>query len=179
MSAKPGSIPQIVRELLRLYGHLAVTLPLVAAAVVGIVTGFAAPSGLEDNSRHAEWKDLYATSGQIVATLLVALVVEARAPFARSGALVVRFAALSAGLLLGIAGMAAVAGLSPSLPGYVYPALLVLVAGGAAAGFTAVSVLGISIALGTLRRVDIEALEELKKLGDPAAAEELFRRREL
>lgn len=180
MSAAAGSIRAIVKELLRLYGlWLAIWVPLAIAVLGGVVTALLSPGDLADNAQHAEWTDLFGTSGQIIATLLVALVVEARAPFTRSGELAVRVAAGFAALMLGGGGLAAIAGLSPSLPGCAYSILLGFTVGGAAGGFTAVVMLGVIVAVGTLRRVDEDALAELKQLGDPSAAEELFRRRGL
>jgi hypothetical protein len=178
VSAKPGSILRIARELVRLYGLLvAVALPLLAGLAVGLIAGTSAPDGLADNARYAEWKDVYGTCAQVIATLLVALVVEAHSPFVRTGALAVRVCTSLAGVLLGIAGLSAVVGLSPSLPGCVYPVLLGLAVGGTAAGLTAVVVLGVGITLGTLRKVDDARLTELQKRGQPEDAEDLFKRR--
>ena len=64
--------------------------------------------------------------------------------------------------------------LSPSLPGWLYPVLLGLTLGGGAGGLTLVVALAISIARGTLRRVDEQALAKLRELGDPSAIDDLI-----
>jgi len=180
MSGDAGTIGKIARELLKLYGlQLVVVTSLAVAIGVGLLAGLSAPGGLADNTRHAEWNDLFGTSGQVIATLMVALLVEAHTPFTRIAGLAARLAAAVGGLLLGCAGFAAVVALSPSLPGWTYPPLLGLTLGGGAGGLTTVVMLGISVALGTLRRIDQASLTKLRELGDPSATEELLRRRGL
>jgi hypothetical protein len=177
VTTQAGTLRAVAREFIRLYGlRFAFAAPLVVAVAVGAVAGVAAPTDLADNTHYDEWKDLFGTSGQIIGTLLVALIVEVRSPFVRSGALAIRAAGASAGALLTAAGMAAVVGLSPSLPGCVYPWLIGLTLGGAAGGFTAIVLLGLSGLLGTLNRVDQEALARLKELDDPSVADDVLDR---
>lgn len=174
MSGEAGSIGRIARELLSLFGlHLVVALSLVVAVAAGLIAGLSAPGGLADNALHAEWKDLFATSAAVIAAVLIALMVEAHTPFTRSAGLAARTAAAIGAVLLGAAALSAVVALSPSLPGWLYPVLLGLTIGGGAGGLTLVVALAISIALGTLRRVDEEALAKLRQLGDPSALDDL------
>jgi len=143
--------------------------------VVGVVAGLSSPSDLANNTQHAEWKDMFSASAGVVAALVIALLVEARTPLGRGGGLAVRVATTSAALLLGVAGIASVVALSPSLPSFAYQTLLGLAIGGVVGGFIAVVMIGINAALGTLRRIDEASLEKLKELGDPSAADELLR----
>jgi hypothetical protein len=175
---RAGSHTAIARALVRVYGlRVATWLPATMAAVAVVLAGVAAPHGLADNTTHAEWKDIFGTGGQIIATLLVALVVEARTPFSRSGRLAVRIPVFAAAFLLGTGGVAALLGLSPSLPGGVYPWLLALTVGGAVGGFAAVMLIGVAAALGTLKKVDARLARKLKDLGDPAALEDILQSR--
>jgi hypothetical protein len=165
-----------IHGLLSLYKlRAAVVAPVVVAVIAGAAVALLAPSDLSDNSRHEEWKDVFGTSGQVIATLLVALGVEAHVPFSRSGALAIRLAAAASGLVLAFGGLAALAGLSPSLPGCAYPWLMGITVGATVGGFAAVTILGVSVAWGTLATLDREAVKRLAELGDHSAVEALMR----
>jgi hypothetical protein len=118
----------------------------------------------------------FGTGGQIIATLLVALVVEARTPVTRAGAAAARIPACSAGLLLGLGGVAAVIALAPGLPACVYQVLAGLTLGAVTGGLSGVVLLGIAIALASLRELGEASLKRLEELGDPSAAADLRKR---
>jgi hypothetical protein len=152
-----------------------VATPFVVALAAGIVAAVLAPGDLADNGSHADYSDFFATSAQLIGTLLVALVVEARLPFSRSGTVFARAIAASAACVIALGGFAAVLGLNPDLPNWIYEIAYPVTWGGLAGGLAAVALLGVSVVVATLRRVRRDALEQLRDLGDLAAADELAR----
>ena len=167
----------MARELVKQHRlQYAIWVPIGFGVAAGTVAGLLAPSGLEDNSTYDHWNPLFATAAQVLAALLLALIVEARSPFSETGQLAVRIAAVSAGLMLGAGEIAALVGLSPSLSCSVYTGVFVLTLGGFAGGLTAVVMLGISVALATLRGVEEITLRRLADMGDLSAREILRRR---
>ena len=65
--------------------------------------------------------------------------------------------------------------MNPDLPNWIYEIAYPVTWGGLAGGLAAVAILGVSVVVATLRRVRREALEQLRDLGDLAAADELAR----
>jgi hypothetical protein len=160
----------------RIYGkRYAIAVPLAAALVSGVVALLLAPDGLANDHVHNDYDGFFGTVGQLIGTLIVALVVEARAPFTRTGTVVARAIAAAAIATIGIGGVAAVLGLSPGLSDCLYQVCFALSCAALAAGFLAVVLLGASLMTGTLREVENAELERLKDLGDLEAAEKLLR----
>lgn len=176
--AKPGSVRAIARELLKQYGlRYATWFPLGVAVIVGGVSAGLCPGTLEDNSVYDHWNSFFASSAQLIGALVVALAVEARTPFARTGEAAVQVATAGAAVILGGAGIAAVVALSPSLGATMYQALFGITLGGLTGGIVAVVAIGISAGLATLRQVDHDTLKRLSEQGDPGAEAMLRKRR--
>ena len=162
--------------MIRLYGlRYAIAVPVLAAIVAAGAAWILGPTGLEVDEVHSAHDQFFATAAQLIGALLVALVVEARAPFSRTGTVVARTIAASAAVVITLGGLAAVLGLSPDLSDTVYRLCMALTWAGLAAGLVSVVLLGISVVTGTLKAATREDLETLKGLGDRAAAEELLK----
>ena len=78
--------------------------------------------------------------------------------------------------MIAIGGLASVLALDPDLSGALYVICFAVTWGGLAGGLVAVTLIGISVASTALIGAKREDLEQLKKLGDRAAAEELLRK---
>lgn len=175
--AQAGSLRALAHELVRQYGlRYAIYVPIITALLVGLLAAYLSPNTLENNRIHEEWSPLFATGAQLIGALLIALVVEARGPFARTGDPAVRVATVSAAIMLGGAGIAAVVALSPSLAGIVYRGLLALTLGGLTGGMLALIMIGIGTALVRLAEIERTTQETLAAQGDPRAKAELARR---
>lgn len=100
--------------------------PLILALLCGGLALYFAPEAMDDNDRHARFVPLFGTTAQVIATMFVALVLEARQDMVN-----VRLAGVTIGYIaLGVTA-ALLAG-SPSLPGASYAWLLALSFGGGA-----------------------------------------------
>ncbi len=121
----------VVAALLRPETRLVVGAPAISALVVFLLALWRAPEITSDNQR--DFANFYGTTGQVVATLFVALAVEVRAlptTFGNTVRLVVIVTLMY--VALGVA--ASVVALDPSLPSGVYEPLFALaLAGGAGA----------------------------------------------
>ncbi len=102
---------------------------------VALFAGLAAwltAADLMTEAQHREFVDFFATAAAVIAALLVALAIEARAVLPLKAYAIVAPVCLAAGEI------SAVAALSPSLPGWAYRWLLAFTVGGGLGGLTAV-----------------------------------------
>lgn len=162
-------------ELLRLYAvECAVGLPLLIAVTATVVGYILAPGGLDANATHEDYVGFFSSAAQVIGTLLVALVVELHFPFSRTTGPFARAVGASATVVIALGGLAAVLGLSPELPEFLYRITFAIAWGGLVGGLVAVAAIGVSLVLATLRAARRAKLEA-RKDDDPAAAKELQR----
>lgn len=147
------------------FGKGNVAAQLAIAVVSGIAAGITAPD-LGGTNSHREFIELFATSAAVIAALLIVLSIEARSVFP------LKAYALVTPLCLAIGEVSAIAALSPSLPGWIYPWLLALTVGGGLAGLAAVI-----WAAKTLLEKDVQAhrVDELLAAGARSLAEKKHR----
>lgn len=136
----PGTtVPRKVVHIAAIRGYIEPPPSFVLPAVLCLIALFLGllftPEGLADNKRHEQFATLFGTLAQVIATLFIALALEAR-----SGMVTVRYAfatvgyvavGLTAALLIG----------SPSLPGWMYRPLLALGLMGAAGALGSASLI--------------------------------------
>lgn len=148
------------------FGKGSTAAQLAIAVVSGIAAWVTAPD-LGNTESHREFIDFFATSGAVIAALLIVLSIEARSVFPlKAYALVTPFC-------LAIGEVSAIAALSPSLPGWIYRWLLALTVGGGLAGLVAVV-----WAAKTLLEKDVEAHRVDELLAAGARSLEEKKRRE-
>lgn len=104
---------------------------LAFAVVFAIVAWFTA-ADLGTKAQHHAFVDFFASSAAVIAALLIALAIEARA------VLPLKAYAIVAPACLAVGEIAAVGALSPGLPGWSYRWLLALTVGGGLGGLIAV-----------------------------------------
>ena len=155
-------------SLRRLAIRYGVGLPLLIAAIAGIGAGALAPEQL-GSTRHAEYAGMLATVGQLIGAVLIALALEARTPFVRTGDAAPRVLAATGAVVIGLGAFTAVLALSPDLPPGLYPWLFGAALGGFAGGLAAVVQLGIALALSAARNLEIESLRKLARSGNRGA----------
>lgn len=105
-------------------------IPLLVATAAFVLTLIAAPDALGNDARHAKFESMFATTAQVIATLFIALALEARYVRADVALTVLTVSYVGVGVTASV-----VAG-SPSLPGCLYGPLLALGLSGGAGALT-------------------------------------------
>jgi hypothetical protein len=139
-----------------------VLVPGAVAALTFLLALWQAPS--IDDHNHGEFSTLYGTAGQIIATLLVALALEARAlplEFGNARRLVAGFTLTYVGVGL----VASVVALNGSLPSCAYEPLFALAMGGGAGAL-------LSVLMIAYRIVDAEFDARRRRIRRPGSRDE-------
>jgi hypothetical protein len=140
---------------------------ILAIAIVAGVAAWLTAADLGTKAQHRGFVDFFSATAAVIGALLVALAIEARA------VLPLKSYALVAPTCLAIGEIAAVAALSPSLPGGTYRWLLAFAVGGGLGGLIAVL-----WAAGKLLRSEVQAARVDALLEAGARALEDKRQRE-
>jgi hypothetical protein len=137
---------------------LSLAYPLVLALLAFALGLAAAPERMADNDRHEQFAPLFGTAAQVIATLFIALALEAR-----NGMVNVRLAFVTVAYV-GVGLVAAFFAGSPSIPGCAYAWLLAFTAMGGTGALASTMV----IAYWSLTRRERRTAAMADQSGDPA-----------
>lgn len=165
-----------VSSVVRIYvGRFSAAVPIAVAVCAWVIAFVFAPRHLATDAVHDDYTDFFATGGQLIGTLLVALVLEAKLPLSRLGA-VARGVTASGTVVIAVGGLAAALALGPGLSDGLSRALFATTWSGLATGFFAVALAGVLRVVAAFNEERHARLEDLAGKGDKNAARKLAER---